>query len=251
MQEDRTLRRGLHEKPGDAPFSTAPDACMSCTASRGAPSAPRILLKLRESICRALVDTGASKSFLRKGLFPATGDASLTILLGDGSRAEVTSKITLPVEVGPLATTHTFYEMSELPEECLLGMDFLVTHDLSIRIGDRDLQVGDTWKRIPFLPQTEDGVWLACARNITLPARSARIVPAIGSSPLDSGITEASENLEDFGLLLPRGFHRGEPQFLAVTNSREESIRLPVGPLLATMQESEETILTSTGGGCD
>lgn len=227
------LRQGGPYRKGvlcpESPFSASPDVCLSVATSEGCPS-PKILIRLGDRISRALIDTGATKSFVKADLFALQEARPLRVRLGDGSYRETRLCATLSVEVGPVRVNHEFYALEDLPEDCVLGLDFQSLHDLWIRPSRQAIQIGDTQKSIPFIGD-ESSLFLLCARDVTLAPRTNRIVAV--ESDARSGHCYISEDLSIEGCLIPRGLYEGPPTLLSIINAQDRPKQLKRGDRLA------------------
>ena len=191
----------------------------------------------------ALIDTGASRSFVREGLFDSKMTTSpLTVRFGDGTCTESTSQVDLQVDIDPLRTKHTFFVLRNLPEDCILGMDFLSLHEITICPTSRQLWIGDSGRSIPFISDNDGTLFtLYCARDLKLPPRTQRVVP------LDSNaqnnlcyISTARPDLADRGILIPRGLFEGRPTNIHVVNTKNHMLKLKKGATLAEIEIVEK-----------
>ena len=189
----------------------------------------------------ALIDTGASKSFLREGLFDSRISSPLIVRFGDGTCTQSTSQVNVPVDIDSFKTQHDFFILKNLPEDCILGMDFLSVHDITIRPTARLLSIGDSGRSIPFLASNDGTLFtLYCARDLQVPPRSQRLVPI--STNAHSGslyISSGRDNLVDQGILIPRGLHEGRPATVYVMNTKNHSLKLRKGTLIAEAEVVE------------
>ena len=128
---------------------------------------------------------------------------------------------------------HPFYVLEGLPEDCILGMDFLGIHDIWIRPTAHSVAIGDTGKTIPFLEDTSL-FHLTCALKTDLPPRSEVYVKVESNARSGSiYMSEAAEEMDRHGIIIPRGIHEGRPDHILVINSRNERLKLKKGTPIA------------------
>lgn len=217
----------LEDEP---PFSGAPDVFLNCLASGY--HSPRILINLEGKPITALLDTGASRSFIIEGLFPSSTSKPVSVKLGDGTRCNSTNAAELMVHLGPISTKHLFYVLPNLPEQCIIGIDFQSLHDLWIRPSRNHVHIGDTGKFIPFI-DTEDAFQLLCSKRMTIPSRSLTFIPL--KPVLESNrlyMSQPSEKITHEGILIGRGCHDGSPDFLMALNTTERPLKLGKGDIV-------------------
>lgn len=193
-----------------------------------------ILVKLNNRITRALIDTGADRSFIRTGLFKTQVGAPLRVLLGDGSERIVKQEAQLHVGVGRVEARHRFHELAALPEESVLGLDFQVLYDLRIQPALRRVVIGDEEATIPFIGQEATTGEVRARRQRTLPPRSLAYVEV--ESLLSSGRCYATEELESSPFLLGAGLHEGPPRLLRIANVTTSPLLIAKGQLLASAE---------------
>lgn len=225
LSEDRTLTESL-QKLTECPFSESPDVCLSVATSEGKFNAPKILINVGDRMLQALLDTGASRSFLRQDLFPTTKGPPMRVRLGDGTHRWIEDVVTLPVSLSPLQVTHEFYVFPDLPEDCILGVDFMTLHDLWLRPSSGCVQIGDTGRSIPVV--SEDLPEIKTSRRTSLPPRSSRLV-YVKSDVTSSSccLIESADNLDRAGILLQSSLHLGTPKAVLVANARDIEVILP------------------------
>ncbi len=135
----------------------------------------------------ALVDTGALQvSCLAHKAYQAYNfnsvspikDTKVSCVKGVGSHSvAVLGEVSLPVEIGPLTTTHRFLVLENMNCDMILGMDFVNAHVSVIDIENSRLRLRQTARYINLF-QTPEYPMVHLISNITLPPRSEVLVPA-------------------------------------------------------------------------
>lgn len=103
----------------------------------------RVTLINKEKEYRALIDSGSTHCVCRKGL--DLGEAKslgvpLTMEVGNGNlvRTETPRDVALCDKEGK-SWTLSLYPMDGLPDDLIIGMDFLTKHNAKINIGNRSI----------------------------------------------------------------------------------------------------------------
>lgn len=157
--------------------------------------------------------------------------------LGDGSLCDIQEAVEACIKVGALEVRHLVYVMRQLPEECVLGADFIALYDLRFDWRKRSLRVGDHRGDIPLLGD-QAVITLRVLAEFTVPARSQCFVEVdsaarSGSCYLVEALPEAEENRR---IVVARGIHDGPPQQVLVMNPQDKDVRLPRGISLAVCE---------------
>lgn len=94
---------------------------------------PRILVKYEGKELLALVDTGATNSFIKQELINGNLQlASQTVTLGDGQDREMYGPVIIQLEIANQLTTIVAYGLDRLVEDVVLGVDWLSTEEAAI-----------------------------------------------------------------------------------------------------------------------
>ena len=97
----------------------------------------------------------------------------------------------------------------------------------------QSVAIGDTGKIIPFLEDTSL-FQLTCALKTDLPPRSEVYVKVDSNTRSGSFyMSEAAEEMDKHGIIIPRGIHEGRPDHILVINSRDERVKLRKGTPIA------------------
>lgn len=213
---------------------------MTLSALQGPFSAecPRILVQLGDNVITALLDTGASRSFVRDTVaYGPRQVARLAVRLGNSSSCAVKEAIEGEIRIGALEVRHLLYVMEELPEDCILGTDFMALYDVRLDLAKRRLTLGDCRENILFLGDATT-VTLRVLESTTVPRRSQCFVRVesgarSGTCYLVEALTEAEESRR---IIIARGFHDGPPQQVLMMNPQDKEVRLSRGASLAVCE---------------
>lgn len=204
--------------------------------------APKILIKIEEEVVVALLDSGASRSFLRKGFEGKKKQSSMIQLrIADGSVVKPSFLQDLRVTVGNFEARHDFHILESLPEECVLGMDFQTLYEISIHPAQQHARIGQG-NILPFIQADEQKFTLRAKDRVTVPARSQCFVAVTsearsGSNYLVEGLCEAEDVRK---VIVARSLHEGRPDHILLLNCMETDCLVAQGASLATCIQARQ-----------
>ena len=205
---------------------------MSLAMLSGSETTPKILMLLDGKVVTALLDTGATKSFLQPGIVVADSKPSaLHVVVADGSMKQVQGEVTLEFKIGSCSGRHPFYLLEGLPESCILGMDFMVINNVQVCPAEAKVTLGSRSQEIHFLGQYGQNNALYCATHTVLPARSQTTVAV--RSTARSGDFYLVEQATAEQVVVARSLHEGRPEKIMLLNPSHDSITLPKGFMVA------------------
>lgn len=123
----------------------------------------------------ALVDTGAtiscvSESFLTKGGIKAIPKYDPTMVVGfNGSKTAVLGSTEIEIEIGQVPVKQKFYVVEHLHNPCILGMDFLKTHNGKIDIENSTVTFLNGRVKLPLQPDPKVALFRT-SQSVTIPA---------------------------------------------------------------------------------
>ena len=172
---------------GCSPFSARPSASTTPIRLAAVGRSLEVLLVLGKVPTQALVDTGASRSFVRDSLLPGIGvdvrhrACAMSVVVADGRRVRVSSEALLPFSLGSITSRFPFLVLATLTSPVILGIDFMVRFGLSPvpREGIMGLADGST---VPFLPT-------ALSPEATTQAAASHTIPLAGPRRLGEART--------------------------------------------------------------
>ncbi|KAI5748243.1 hypothetical protein M8J77_023412 [Diaphorina citri] len=149
--------------------------------------------KVNQRDCNILLDTGASKSILRRDILAETNlknPDKYTLKTATGEQSRVYGEIEVTMQLGNVEMRHTFV-VADILDDCILGFDFMMDHGVSMDFGDSTMIIGDA-----VIPMTVGSIEscnaLRTAVNETLPPPSEfiecahdRDVPAKSKSTVE------------------------------------------------------------------
>ncbi|KAI5756531.1 hypothetical protein M8J77_025698 [Diaphorina citri] len=149
--------------------------------------------KVNQRDCNILLDTGASKSFLRRDILAETNlknPDKYTLKTATGEQSRVYGEIEVKIQLGNVEMRHTFV-VADIVDDCILGFDFMMDHGVSMDFGDSTMIIGNA-----VIPMTVGSIEscnaLRTAVNETLPPPSEfiecardRDVPAESKSTVE------------------------------------------------------------------
>lgn len=203
--------------------------------------APRILVCLQGLVLEALLDSGATRSFLKK---PLPGGkmtpSTVHVRVADGSIIKARQAENVEVKLGSLQTRHEFQIIPDLPEDCIIGIDFMTMYDLRPSYKNNCVTIGDSLNEVPFTKSTKSNS-VKCSQRTTIPARGQQWVKVTsdvtpGKNYLMEGVLEVEQAKK---LLIARTFSESPPDCLLVMNTSEDDRVINAGSILATCEEAE------------
>ena len=217
---------------------------MSLVAQQGPliHSAPRILLRIEDRILVALLDTGASRSFIQRAIASSPLQPStVRVRIADGSLIAPSACQELRVSLGGEIIRHRFQVLGQIPEETILGMDFMALYEVSIHPTKAYARVGPAGQILPFLTKSNPPHIVRNVHDISIPARCQRFVEVTSDTP--SGLTYLIEGIEESecirGVYVGRSFHERKPSQILVMNPMEKPCRIPRGASLGICTPAE------------
>ncbi|KAI5738489.1 hypothetical protein M8J77_007742 [Diaphorina citri] len=149
--------------------------------------------KVNQRDCNILLDTGASKSILRRDILAETNlknPDKYTLKTATGEQSRVYGEIEVTMQLGNVEMRHTFV-VADIVDDCILGFDFMMDHGVSMDFGDSTMIIGNA-----VIPMTVGSIEscnaLRTAVNETLPSPSEfiecardRDVPAESKSTVE------------------------------------------------------------------
>lgn len=134
--------------------------------------------KLNGKLCNITVDTGASRSIVKAktaGGRPMENTDKYLLRTATGEVAKIYGELTMDIELGGVQFPHTFLA-ADIIDECILGVDFMVKHDILIHFRDRTLMFYDL--EIPLMLGEESGhvSKVVVYEDVELPPMSETIV---------------------------------------------------------------------------
>ena len=113
--------------------------------------------KLNGRECAFIVDTGATRTIISQAMLKKSGvgintRGSVYIRSISGERLPVEGEALVAMDVGDGCIRNQSVLVAQIPEDCVLGLDFLVAHDCviypareSVTIGSNHLKTADVW----------------------------------------------------------------------------------------------------------
>ncbi|KAI5754399.1 hypothetical protein M8J77_008276 [Diaphorina citri] len=149
--------------------------------------------KVNQRDCNILIDTGASKSILRRDILAETNlknPDKYTLKTATGEQSRVYGEIEVTIQLGNVEMRHKFV-VADIVDDCILGFDFMMDHGVSMDFGDSTMIIGNA-----VIPMTVGSIEscnaLRTAVNETLPPPSEfiecardRVVPAKSKSTVE------------------------------------------------------------------
>lgn len=150
MQSLRRFRTHRHELQNKRPKPTKKSRVRKTTPLNT--NTPLLRLGFRIGLnTAALKDTGAAASFIRASIFyrineeyitEDTPDTYPTFKSATGNPIQPLGYYKILITIGTLINIiHPFYVVTELPEKCILGLDFLTKYEVVIHTKNRTLTV--------------------------------------------------------------------------------------------------------------
>ncbi|KAI5742809.1 hypothetical protein M8J77_011525 [Diaphorina citri] len=148
--------------------------------------------KVNQRDCNILLDTGASKSILRRDILAETNlknPDKYTLKTATGEQSRVYGEIEVKIQLGNVKMRHTFV-VADIVDDCILGFDFMMDHGVSMDFGDSTMIIGNA-----VIPMTVGSIescnalrtavnetlpppseFIKCARDRDIPAKSKSTV---------------------------------------------------------------------------
>ena len=209
--------------------------------------------------CCITIDTGSNISIVRPDILDSRAGAVIEpvescLKTVTGERAPIRGRMTVEIRMGSQTFEHEVW-IADITDECLLGLDFLVSHGCQVDLKDGILYLGQ--EEIPLTQPNPDVVGqLQCYRTIvassvSLPPHSETIVPARVEGlrgPERWGVLEGvGHDGRDVGMLVGRTLVDLRQQEVPVRmmNITDQTQQLKRGVEVAQCQE-----LDSVGQAC-
>ncbi|RNA32856.1 PHD finger 21A [Brachionus plicatilis] len=126
------------------------------------------------------LDTGASRNFIRKSVLDAYEDSGydinkvplekiVRIQIGDGTFIDFVEEVQLYVKIHQDPYLVTFLVMEELTYDCILGMEFILKYNVSVKPASKELQLDSDYDLYDPTRLERSRLYLFSEENIFLP----------------------------------------------------------------------------------
>ncbi|KAI5743998.1 hypothetical protein M8J77_024652 [Diaphorina citri] len=135
--------------------------------------------KVNQRDCDILLDTGASKSILRRDFLVETtlkNPDKYALKTATGEQARAYGEIEVDIQLGDFEWRHTFI-VADIIDECILGCDFILQHRVYMNFWDMTMVIENV--EVPVTVGSTDScnaLRILINENVTLPPLSESIV---------------------------------------------------------------------------
>ncbi|KAI5738446.1 hypothetical protein M8J77_007184 [Diaphorina citri] len=182
--------------------------------------------KVNQRDCNILLDTGASKSILRRDILAETNlknPDKYTLKTATGEQSRVYGEIEETMQLGNVEMRHTFV-VADIVDDCILGFDFMMDHGVSMDFGDSTMIIGNAVVPMTVgsiescnalrtavnetLPPTSE--FIECARDRDVPAKSKSTVEpelnhrVVRAAKTSKGVADQDKEETNQGVIRPK-----------------------------------------------
>lgn len=204
----------------------------------------------------AILDTGSqinivSEAALKRiGVSPSPLAAKIVLQLADGSTQKTRNGVTLRLSMGSSTADTKFAVVPSFPNDLLLGLDFMQSHDVVIRPRERLVWINGFKFLLPENQPTTRKSCLFTETEITIPGRSEIPVPLKRFVLTgDLVLCEGTETALTLGLLVAATLSRPEGQqvYVRIANPTNRPVRICAGSALAQAEDVDGDCVDNQG----